>query len=320
MNDGEKKRLVLIDGHSVLFRAYYAIPFLTSPAGEQVNAVYGFASTLLSVIEELEPTHIAVAFDSRGPTKRKEEFDAYKAQRKEPPEELIAQIEPTKEVVAALNVPSFAVQGYEADDLIGTIATQASSKVKGRGVEVVIVTGDKDLLQLVDDGSTSSPQGKVKVYIPGRLKKPSVMFDEERVVEELGLEREQVPDMKGLAGDSSDNIPGVKGIGPKTAVKLLRKLGTVEEVYKALDGGKLEEMVGKAVVNKLTKGREMAELSKRLATIMTDAPIKFDLEACLVSSYDKDETAKMFEKLGFKSLMARLPDDEYEQSVQEALF
>jgi DNA polymerase-1 len=308
-SSGEKKqKLVLIDGHSLLFRAFYAIPFLTAPTGEQVNAVYGFASTLLSVIEELEPTHIMVTFDSKGPTKREESFAAYKAQRKPAPEELLAQIEPTHEVVRALNMPIFEMQGYEADDLIGTAAIQARSK----GVGVVIVTGDKDMFQLIDDG-------RIQVYIPGRAGTGSRVYEEQQVVEKLGVRKDQVVDYKGLAGDSSDNIPGIKGIGPKTAVNLLSKYGSLEGIYEAVDKGKLEG-VGAAVVKKLNEGREVAFLSRTLATIDTAVPVKLDLEACLVHGYDKQKTLAIFEKFGFKSLVDRLPDDEEEKRVQEALF
>jgi len=325
----KKKRLVLIDGHSVVFRAFYAIPYLTDPDGQQVNAVYGFALILLNVITDLEPTQIAVTFDTSKPTFRHTDFAEYKAQRKETPSELIGQMDRVHEVVEALNIPVFEVEGFEADDVIGTLSGQASKK---QDVETVIVTGDQDQFQLVIDDM-------VKVWMPARGKKPAVMYGSDEVVGKLGVRPDQVPDYKGLAGDSSDNIPGVRGIGPTTAVRILREFESIEEMYRFLDkipDGKSDHRVtectesqkqrlGRAgitasVLKKLVEGREMAEKSKMLATIITDVPIELDLEACKVSGYNKDEVIKLFDKLGFKSLIGKLPADEFELGVQEALF
>lgn len=320
----QKKRLVLIDGHALLFRAYYAIPMLTAPDGRMMNAVFGFTSTLLSVIEELDPTHIAVAFDSKGPTFRKEAFEEYKANRTKPPDELIEQFGVAREVVVALNIPKFEWQGFEADDLIGTLAQRAKSlnsntgKSKRQGsepvLETVIVTGDMDAMQLVDD------KGKVSVYVPGRRGKPSLVYGEEEVVEKLGIRNDQVIDMKGLAGDTSDNIPGIKGVGSKTAVRLLNEFGNLEGVYEAVEEGRADKVVGKAMLEKIKAGKEVAFKSRELARIIRDVPLEFDLDKCLVSGYDKEKTFEVFESLGFKSLMERLPKDEFEMSVQEALF
>ena len=306
----EKQRLVLIDGHAALFRAFYAIPVLTTPTGELVNAVYGFALTLLNSISELEPTHILVAFDASAPTFRHTDFAAYKAQRKETPAELKDQLGRVKGVVEALNMPIFEVSGFEADDVIGTLAVQAA---KLKGVEAVIVTGDHDALQLVRDE-------KVLVFMPGRSKKPSVMFDEEEVKKKMGVTPVRVVDLKGLAGDSSDNIPGIKGVGPKTALDLIRKFGSVEGIYKAIADKSAEGQISNTVLKKLAEGQEIALKSKMLATIVTEVPIKLDLDACRVSGYDKAKALALFEELGFKSLMGRLPQDEFEQGVQEALF
>ncbi len=335
-----KKKLVLVDGHAQIFRAFYAVPYLTAPDGRMTNAVYGFTSTLLSVIEDLEPEYIAVVFDSKGPTLRKKEFEAYKAQRKKPPEELIEQIPLAEKMTDALNIPRFSIQGYEGDDLIGTLARQAcqlqatSNKQQADEIEVMIVSGDLDLLQLVEDGCVS-------LYVPGTRRRPTVIYNEELALGKVGVRVDQVPDLKGLAGDASDNIPGVKGLGPKTAVKLLKEFGTVEKVYEEMD--KLEDSkaqknkgskevgketidkfkkrgIGKAMVEKLFREREMALKSKELATIMRDAPIELDLEACKVHGYDKDKTLELFDDFGFKSLKDRLPKDEFEVSVQDALF
>ena len=208
-------KLVLIDGHAVLFRAFHAYPPLTTSRGELVNAVYGFASILLNVIGELKPEYIVVTFDRDKPTFRHTEYVTYKAQREPMPTELKDQQERVEEVVKVLNIPIFAVEGYEADDVIGTLARQANELD-----QVVIVTGDKDALQLVD-------HERVVVHMPGRGRIPAKVYDEKLVEKEYGLTPEQIPDYKGLSGDASDNIAGVKGIGPKTAIQLLQAFGTV---------------------------------------------------------------------------------------------
>ena len=327
------KRLVLIDGHAVLFRAYYAYPPLNAPSGELVNAVYGFASIVLNVIRELRPTHIAVSFDLGKPTFRHKAFVDYKANRAETPQELIDQEGRVREVVEALNIPVHTMEGFEADDVIGTICEQA----KKIGVEAIIVTGDKDALQLVDDDpeNVNEPGGSVSVYIPGRNKQPSMIYDEEEVEKKFeGLQPEQVVDLKGLAGDPSDNIPGVKGVGNKTAIKLLLKFSTVEKIYEKVDeimklvqddvGGvkKLSDElgIGKSVVEKLIAGRQSAFESKKLATIIRDVPFSFDLNKALLNDFDKNKVKDLFEELGFVSLLNKLPNDMEEQNIQEALF
>lgn len=311
-------RLVLIDGHAVLFRAFHAYPALTTSKGELVNAVYGFTNILFGTIAELKPTHIAVTFDRAKPTFRHAAYTQYKATRPEMPSDLAGQQERVEEVVKALNIPMFAVEGYEADDVIGTLAAQAvyTSQVKSHHTwevvdEVVIVTGDHDALQLVDDT-------RVKVYMPGRGKIPARMYDEAGVEEKYGsLKPEQIPDYKGLVGDSSDNIPGVKGVGPKMAVKLLREFKSVEEAYKNLD--KVKDKLGERVAQQLINDQEQARLSKELATIDRQVPIRLDVAACQVHEYDKNMVIKLFEVLGFRSLIKKLPNDSFEQMVQEAL-
>jgi len=301
------KRLVLIDGHAVLFRAFHAYPTLTTSRGELVNAVYGFANILLNTIAELKPTHIAVAFDRAKPTFRHAAYTQYKATRPEMPSDLAGQQERVEEVVKILNIPIFAVGGYEADDVIGTLAEQAVPKID----EVVIVTGDHDALQLVKNT-------RVRVYMPGRGKIPIKMYDEVGVEEKYGsLKPEQIPDYKGLVGDSSDNIPGVRGIGPKMAIKLLREFKSVEKVYKNLDQAK--DKFGNRVVQQLIDDQEQARLSKQLATIDRKVPIRLNVAACQVHEYDKDMVIKLFEELEFRSLIKKLPNDSFEQMVQEAL-
>lgn len=308
----QETRLVLIDGHALIFRAFYGLPLMTSPTGEFTNAVYGFTRILLNVLDELSPTHLAIAFDSPGGTFRTKQYPQYKAQRPEPPEQLVPQIGLTSELVRAFNVPQFAIPGWEADDIIATLSTQATRLVNGQS-QVVIVTGDLDLLQLVDD------QRHVQVYVPGMKGKEAVVYNQKRVVTKLGIPRHLVPDYKGLSGDSSDNIPGIRGIGPKTAVKLLNQFGSLEGIYQAIAVGKTEE-IGKSVLGKLIEGEQIAKLSAQLATISDQAPLKVDLDACVIHDYDKAKVVEMFGRLGFKSLMGRLPDDQFERGVQEALF
>jgi len=302
-----KRRLVLVDGHAVVYRAYYAFPAsLTTPEGVQINAVYGFLSILLNVIKELRPSHIAVAFDLDKPTFRHKEYVGYKAQRPETEKELKDQIDKVRESVRVLNIPIFEIEGFEADDVIGTLARQGN---KEKELEVVIATGDQDAMQLVN--------GVVKVYVPGRGKTPAKMYGIREVKERYDLEPKQIIDLKALAGDQSDNIPGVKGVGPKTATDLLKKFLTVERVYADLDKsmkkGDISEVVGK----KLIDDYEEAVRGKRLATIVTDVPISLSLKECELHDYDKKKVVKYFEKLGFNSMIKRLPNDNWEQETEE---
>lgn len=290
------QRLVLIDGHAMVFRAYYAFPAsLTDKQGKQINAVYGFSSMLLTIIKELHPEYLAVAFDMDKPTFRHQEFVGYKAQRPEVDQELKDQLEQVRDVVRQLNIPIFQAEGFEGDDVIGTLATQAqSSNAKCQNIETIIVTGDKDALQLVKDK-------KIFVYVPGRGKIPAKIYDEAAVERKMGVEPEQITDLKALMGDSSDNIKGVAGVGPKTAAEMVKKYGSVEEIYQHL--GELSP----AIAKKMTDGYEEAIRSKHLVTIVTDVPITLHLEACWVSDYDQKGMVKLFEGLGFNSLIKKLP-------------
>jgi DNA polymerase-1 len=313
------KKLVLIDGHALLFRAYYAFPAsLTTSEGEIIHAVYGFTSILLNVIRELRPTHIVVSFDLGKPTFRHETFKEYKANRDETPQDLIDQEKRLHQVVKVLNMPVFTKKGYEADDVIGTIA----QKAKKEGIDTIIVTGDKDALQLVDDDPTDTKNpGSVSVYMPGRGGKASTRYDEAMVEEKFGgLEPEQIVDLKGLAGDPSDNIPGVKGIGPKTATKLLLRFKTVEGVYEAVSDGRINEVLKGAMLSKLIQGKEMALKSKELATIVRDVEIDFKIEDAVLHDFNKTRVLELFDELGFRSLINKLPNDMVEQDIQEALF
>lgn len=314
----ERDHLVLIDGHALIYRAYHAFPGLSTNAGELVNAVYGFSRILLTAIRDLSPTYLAVAFDSKGPTKRAEQYTEYKAQRAPMPEDLRPQIDRVKAVVTALNIPQFAVPGFEADDLIGTVVTQVATKEKlCDQLLSIIVTGDKDLLQLVDDCT--------HVWMPGRgAGNQDTQYDADQVFKKLGVTPAQVVELKALMGDSSDNIPGVKGVGKKTAEKLIAEYGSIDALYAQVDHLKKtsqEDPVLKgALLSKLIADRETAFLSRELATIDRAAPIEFDLTACKVTDYNKQAVTEVFEELGFHSLLGLLPKDDFELAVQGALW
>lgn len=290
--ENKKKILVLIDGNALIHRSYHALPPLTTKKGEVVHAVYGFTSTLLSVLEKFHPEYIAASFDLKGKTFRDELYADYKATRTKAPDDLYAQIPRVKEVVTAMNIPIYELAGFEADDCVGTIAKQAGA----RGVEVIIVTGDNDALQLVDD--------HIKVFSIRKGLKDLVLYDVPAVVAKYEFGPSQLPDYKGLAGDNSDNIPGVTGIGAKTATDLLKQFGTLENIYANLSE------VKESVRKKLESDKEMALLSKTLGAIRIDAPVTLDLEKCVAKDYDKKLVGSLLSELGFFSLLKRLPGAE----------
>lgn len=284
------KRLVLIDGHAILHRAYHAFPKnLTTRKGELVNAVYGFTRMLLGVIKDLKPDYLAVTFDLPKPTFRHEIFLGYQSKRPQMDAELADQIKRVHQVVEVLNLPIFEMEGFEADDVIGTLAKQASKK----NVGTVIVTGDRDIMQLVNQ--------KVKVYAPIRGFSGAELFGRKEVRRLLDVWPEQIVDYKALVGDPSDNYPGVPGVGPKTATKLLGKYKDLRTIFK--NASKVKPQVTK----KLVEGEELAFLSQKLAQIVTNVPIRLSLKACRVHDYDEEEAIKLFEELEFKSLINKLP-------------
>ena len=293
------KRLVLIDGHALLHRAYHAIPPLTTKKGELVNAVFGFTSMLLKVISDLRPSHLIVCFDRPVPTFRHKVFPQYQAQRPAMAQDLKNQIKKVKEVVKVLGAPIYEKDGYEADDLIGTLARQA----KG---EAVIVTGDRDIFQLITE--------KVKVYAPKRGLSDPEVFDQKKFEEKYGFEPKQLVDFKALVGDSSDNYPGVAGIGPKTAQGLIEEYGSLGKIYRRLNN------LAPKTAEKLVKDEKQARLSYRLARIETKVPIKLDVKKAQFGDYDPEEVAALFEKLEFRSLIKRLPGKEEKKDEQIGLF
>jgi len=283
--------LLLFDGNALVHRAFHALPPLTQPkTGEMVNAVYGFASTLLKVLADLQPTHWAVAFDRPTPTFRHELFADYKAQRPAAPEELKSQMAKVRQVVEAFHIPVYELDGYEADDVLGTLSKQAA----GEGIETVIVTGDNDMLQTV--------MPRVKALAPRRGFSDTVLYDEEAVEQKCGVRPGQVADLKALAGDASDNIPGVPGVGAKTASRLLQHYGTLDGIYDHIDDvtpARLQKLLGEA--------RSEAFRSRELATIVRDLPIELDLKACQLTHYDRNEVVKLFQGFEFTNLLSRLP-------------
>lgn len=285
------KKLLIIDAHALIHRAFHALPPLTTKDNQPVNAVYGFLLILFSALKDIKPQYVAITFDAKGKTFRHKRYKEYKANREAPAEELVSQFPKVREVSAALGFPCYEVKGYEADDLIGTICKQFDGKGK---VESIVLTGDLDLLQLVDKDT--------KVMRVRKGVKDTVLYDAALVQEQHGYTPEQVVEYKGLRGDSSDNIPGVKGVGEKTATTLLAEYGSIEEIY-----NNLENITGRA--RKALEGnQDMAELSKELATIATDAPITFKLEDAAVGSYKHAELQKLFRDYEFKSLLGQLKD------------
>src|SRR3989344_764814 len=243
------KRLVLVDGNALLHRAYHATPPFTTSKGELVNAVYGFSSMILKALDDLKPDFIAIAWDEKGPTFRHQEYTQYKATRSPTDDGLTSQYKRVFEINDALNIPKFSVAGYEADDLIGTLAVQAQ---KVKGLEVIILTGDRDIMQLINKN--------VKVLMPKKTLQDVGLYGEEEFALRFGFEPKQLIDYKGLAGDASDNIPGVNGIGDVTATKLIQKFGSVEKIY---DPKNLKTLPERTQIL-LAEGAEQAVMSKRL--------------------------------------------------------
>ena len=295
-----KKKLILIDSNALIHRAYHALPPLTTKKGELVNAAYGFTSVLLNVLNRFKPDYIAAAFDLKEPTFRHKEFKDYKATRVKAPDELYEQIPLVKKIVEAFNIPVVEKEGYEADDLIATLARK-TEKLHPE-VEVVIVTGDLDTLQLVND--------KVKVLALRKGMSDSVLYGRKEILEKYGLVPEQMIDYKGLRGDPSDNLPGVRGVGEKTAVELLKKYKTLEGVYQNL--AEIKEGIRK----KLEKDKLQAFFSKRLARLVENAPIDFDLEKCLARDFSRVKVINLLRELEFFSLLRRLPG--YEDHLEES--
>jgi len=281
------KKLLIIDSNAIIHRAFHALPPLKTKDGEIVGAVYGFLLAFFRAIDDFSPDYVAAAFDYPAPTFRHKEYKEYKAKRIKAPDELYEQIPKVKDVLTDFGIRVFEKKGFEADDLIGTIAK------KEKGLAVIVLTGDMDMLQLVDKN--------ISINVLNRGVKESVMYNEEKVKERYGgLKPAQLTDYKGLRGDPSDNIIGVVGIGDKTAISLISEFGSIENLYKNLDkvAGKLKD--------KLKASEKDALFSKKIGTVKTDVPLNFTVGSCAFSSYNNEKVRKVLERYGFRTLIKRI--------------
>ncbi len=292
-------KLVIVDGHAVIHRAYHSIPPLTTQNGQPVNALYGFYSMLLTAINTLKPKYLVVCLDSPGPNFRNHEFLGYRAKRKPADSDLVSQLPLLKSTLEEAKIATFAMGGFEADDLIATISARATKKFKKTKKgnqklisEVVIITGDKDLMQLVDD--------KVSLFVPIRGLSETKIFKTEDVKEKLGVFPTQVIDLKALMGDMSDNYPGVAGIGPKVAIDLIEKYQNLDNIYKNLDE------IKPAIKEKLTNSKDNAYLSQKLATLITNIPLEFKLSDSKLNDLSFLNLISLFKTFNFKSLIQRI--------------
>lgn len=297
----KKETLILLDTHAIIHRAYHAIPEMSSPKGEPVNAVYGLAAMVIKIIKDLKPDHVIAAYDLPGPTHRHEVYKEYKAKRPQIDDSLITQINRSRDVLSAFSIPIYEMPGFEADDVIGTIATTAK-----KNFDVIIASGDMDTLQLVDDE-------RVRVFTLRKGIQDTILYDEKAVLARYGFLPIRIPDYKGFAGDPSDNIIGIPGIGEKTATKLLQEFDSMEGVYKAVHNKKWTEEKWKEAgisprnLNLLREHEDEAEFSKVLATIRIDAPIDFkEPEKSFADTLDVAHATALFTDLGFRSLVPRM--------------
>ncbi|MBU2539699.1 hypothetical protein KJ786_00850 [Patescibacteria group bacterium] len=305
----DQKRLLIIDSNALLHRAFHALPPLATKNGEQTGAVYGFLLTLFKAIKDLNPGYIVACFDTPAPTFRHKRFKEYKAQRPKTPGEIVTQIPKTKEILEVFKIPIFAKEGFEADDLIATIAVGSSKKKELS--EIYILSGDLDNIQLVNN--------IVKVYTLGRGIKDTVIYDEEKVFSRYSIKSSQMIDFKAMVGDSSDNIPGVLGIGQKTASELLQKFSNLENIYKEIKNDNPD--IKHRIKEILLKYKEQALLARELVEMKKDVDMDFNLEQCRFNSFNKKEVESVFSKFEFNSLINKLPlaGDQSNISKQKSL-
>jgi DNA polymerase-1 len=286
--------LVIVDGHAIAHRAYHSIPPL-SKDGQPVNALYGFYSMILSAIDILKPDYLIVCLDSPGPTFRQSEYIAYRAQRKPTDADLVSQLPLLPLTLSQAHIKNFALSGFEADDLIGSIAKKSLRKIKNHQKiisKVTIITGDKDLMQLVND--------QVSLFVPIRGLSETKVFTPSDVKEKMGVHPNQIIDLKSLMGDPSDNYPGVAGVGPKAATDLLSQYPHLDQIYEHLSD------IKPSIQEKLIKDRDNAYLSHKLATIITNIPLKFSLRSAKLSPKNIQGLEELFKLYNFKSLLSRL--------------
>ena len=290
------KKLVLIDGNSIMNRAFYGImgsKALTTKDGKYTNAIYGFLAILFKLLEDERPEYIAVSFDLKAPTERHKLYEGYKANRHGMPNELAEQMPIIKEVLKAMNIDIVEKEGYEGDDIIGTLSRYGEKK----GLEVIILSGDRDTFQLATDN--------VKIHIPRTKagKTETEIFDRNKVKEVYGIEPKQLIEVKGLQGDTSDNIPGVPGIGEKTALSLIQEFKTIDNLYKKLEEGE-SGLKGKQK-EKIEENKDLAYLSRTLGEINTSVPIEDTLEELKTEEWDKQKVLEIFKELNFKRYIDR---------------
>ena len=284
-----RKKFILVDGQGLLYRAFYALPQLTTTYGQVVNAIYGFTMILIRLLEEEKPEYIVITFDTPVPTFRHKKFEEYKAHRKKMPDELISQIPLINEIINNYNIAICSKEGYEADDVIGTIAREAEK----RNCDTIIVTGDKDAFQLI------SPHTKIMTTIKGVTEVK--IYDEEEIKRKFGVGSEKIVDILALKGDSSDNIPGVPGIGEKTAIALIKEFGSLENILNNTD-----KISKKSLREVIREYEDQIKMSKMLATIIREVPIKYDFDSFKVKSPNYEELWKIFKKLEFKNLLKKI--------------
>jgi len=288
------KRLIIIDSNALLHRSFHALPPLMTKSGQETGAVYGYLLTMFKAITDLKADYVVACFDTKMPTFRHEMFKDYKAQRPATPSGIISQIPITKEVLATFKIPVFAKEGVEADDLIATICAKQPKEYPD--TEIFIVSGDLDNTQLIDEG--------IKVYTLGKGIKDTVIYDINKVRERFGVEPKQMVDFKALTGDPSDNIPGVAGIGKKTAAEIIQKYGSIKNLYEELS---TDTAVLKPKVKEMLKlNKESALMSRELAQMKNDVDIDFKIEDCKFGNFDKNQVENIFRRLDFNSLISRL--------------
>ena len=291
----DKKRLIIIDSNALLHRAFHALPPLAMKNGQETGAVYGYLLTLFKAIKDLNPEYVVATFDTKAKTFRHEKFLDYKAQRPLTPSGIVTQIPIVKEVLEAFKIPVFAKDGFEADDLIATISKLAL--LQNNNLEIFILTGDMDSLQLVNE--------KIKIYTLGKGIKDTIIYDINKVVERFGVKPDQMNDFKALTGDPSDNIPGVAGIGKKTAAEIIQKYNSIENLYDELltDTAVLKPKVKEA----LRQNKENALMSRELVEMKNDVKIDFVLKDCEFGKFDKIKVEEKLHALEFNSLIERYP-------------
>ena len=297
--------ILIVDSNALLHRSFHALPPLTTKEGEQTGAVYGFLLTLFRAIKDVRPDFVAATFDTPAPTFRHEKFKEYKAKREKAPEEFYEQIPKTKKVLSVLSIPVFEKEGFEADDLIATISKKSSKSQIYPGIEIYILTGDLDTLQLVDKN--------IKVYTLGRGIKETVIYDKEKVRKRFGIEPWQMVDFKALAGDPSDNIPGATGIGKKIAAELLKKYKNLENLYKIIEKEPQSFSIkspkySQRLKNLLLQNKEQVFFSRVLAKTRKDAPIDFKLKECKFGNFNQENIGEILKKFEFYSLLKRIPE------------